>query len=70
MLDQLQALLRTQQAAPQWVQTYDELSVRRMEHFRDDPRAGGDWNVQFDSAGRIRLHCEAHVPPALMPPRK
>ena len=69
VLAQLRALLRTPNAAPQLIDTYTALSARRLEHFRDDPRAVGEWNVQFDQAGGIRLHCEAHVPPSLMPGR-
>ena len=46
---------------------YNELTARRLEHFASDPRAVGNWNVAFDANGRLRVHCEAHVPPSLMP---
>lgn len=70
LLEQLKALLRDPNTAPELVKTYAELSERRRAHFHDDPRAVGEWNVQFDHRGRVRLHCEAHVPPSLMPRRK
>ena len=65
LLEQLRALLRTPGTAPQLLDSYTELAARREQHFAQDPRAVGEWNVQFDHAGRVRLHCEAHVPPSL-----
>lgn len=70
LLEELKKLLRSPGTAPQLIDTYNDLSTRRRQHFRADPRAVGEWNVQFDQARRIRLHCEAHVPPSLMPPRQ
>ncbi len=65
LLEHVRALLRTPGTAPQLIDSYTELAARREQHFAQDPRAVGEWNVQFDHAGRVRLHCEAHVPPSL-----
>ena len=65
LLEHLRALLRTPGTAPQLIDSYTELAARREQHFAQDPRTVGEWNVQFDHAGRVRLHCEAHVPSSL-----
>jgi hypothetical protein len=66
---QLRDLLRAPGTAPEMVQTCRELAARRKQHFADDPRAVGEWQVAFDHAGRVRLPCDARVPPSLMPRR-
>ena len=70
LLEQLGDLLRIPGTAPELIETHLELTARRRQHFADDPRAVGEWNVAFDHRGRVRLHCEAHIPPALMPRRR
>ena len=65
LLEHLRELLRTPGAARELIDTCTKLEARRQEDFAKDPRAVGEWNVQFDHAGRVRLHCEAHVPPSL-----
>lgn len=67
LLEQLGKLLLNPGAAPQLIDTCKKLAARRQEHFADDPRAVGEWNVQFDHAGRVRLHCDARIPPSIDP---
>ena len=69
LLEQVKDLLGTPKAAAEARAAYNELTARRLEHFANDPRAVGNWHVAFDANGRLRLHCEAHVPPSLMPRR-
>jgi len=40
LLEQLRALLRIPDTAPELIDTYTDLSACRLEHFRDDPCAG------------------------------
>lgn len=68
-LAQLRDLLRTPGTAPQMIQACSQLAARRQQHFAADPRAVGEWSIAFDHAGRVRLHCDARVPPSLMPGR-
>ena len=67
LLEQLGKLLLSPDAAPQLIDTCKELAARRQQHFADDPRAVGEWNVKFDHAGRVRLHCDARIPPSIDP---
>ena len=67
LLEQLGELLRTPGTAPQLIDTCAKLAARRQERFTDDPRAVGEWSVVIDQAGRVRLHCDARVPPACTP---
>jgi hypothetical protein len=67
VLKQLRALMRISDTPPEMAKAFTDLSARRRKNFRDDPRAVGQWNIQFDPAGRVRLYCEAHVPPSLIP---
>lgn len=69
LLEQLDKLLRTPGTAPEMLKACKELAARRQQFFADDPRGVGEWNVQFDNAGRVRLHCDARIPPSLIPPR-
>lgn len=68
LLEELGKLLLSPGAAPQLIDTCTELAARRQQHFADDPRAVGEWNVEFDHAGRVRLHCDARIPPSITPP--
>jgi hypothetical protein len=70
VLSQLEDVLRAPGTAPQMSAACAELATRRQQHFARDPRAIGEWRVAFDNRGRVRLHCEAHVPPQLMPRRR
>jgi hypothetical protein len=63
--EQLAELLRTPGTAPQMIHACAELSARRHKHFADDPRAVGEWSIAIDHSGRVRLHCDARLPPAL-----
>lgn len=65
LLEQLAELLRTPGTAAQMIRAYAELSARRHKHFADDPRAVGEWSIAIDHSGRVRLHCDARLPPAL-----
>jgi len=67
VLEQLQALLETPAAAPQMIEAYHELSARRRERFANDPRTVGQWDVSIIPNQGLRLRCDAHVPPSLMP---
>lgn len=67
LLEQLGKLLLNPGAAPQLIDTCKKLAARRHEHFADDPRAVGEWKVEFDHAGRVRLHCDARIPPSIDP---
>ena len=67
LLEQLGELLQTAGSAPQLTDTCAQLAARRQERFADDPRAVGEWSVAIDRQGRVRLHCDARVPPALTP---
>ena len=67
LLDQLGELLGSPSAPAQLIDTYAELAARRQQRFAEDPRAVGEWSVTIDQQGRVRLHCDARVPPALMP---
>lgn len=69
LLEELGTLLLRPGAAPQLINTCTELATRRQQHFADDPRAVGEWNVEFDRAGRVRLHCDARIPPSITPPQ-
>ncbi|MGZ5164818.1 MAG: hypothetical protein ACXWIT_30775 [Burkholderiales bacterium] len=69
VLQQLDDLLRAPGTAPQMIATCANLATRRQQHFASDPRAVGEWRVAFDNQGRARLHCDARVPPSLMPRR-
>jgi hypothetical protein len=69
VLKQLEGLLRAPGTAPQMIAACADLATRRQQHFANDPRAVGEWRVAFDNRGRVRLHCEAHVPPSLIPRR-
>jgi hypothetical protein len=69
-LAHLEALLNTPDAEPGMLRAYDALAARRRERFANDPRAVGEWNVGFDANGRLRLHCDARVPPAFMPEQR
>ena len=67
LLEELGKLLLSPGAAPQLIDTCKELAARRQQHFADDLRAVGEWNVEFDHAGRVRLHCDARIPPSIDP---
>ena len=67
LLEQLGELLRSPGTAAQLIDTCAELAARRHQHFAQDPRAVGEWSVVIDQAGRVRLHCDARIPPALTP---
>jgi cytochrome c-type biogenesis protein CcmH/NrfG len=67
LLEQLGELLQAPGSAPQLIDTCARLAARRQEHFAQDPRAVGEWRVTIDPQGRVRLHCDARVPPALTP---
>ena len=67
LLQQLGELLQAPGSAPQLIDTCAQLAARRQQHFAQDPRAVGEWSVTIDPQGRVRLHCEARVPPALAP---
>jgi hypothetical protein len=67
LLEQLGEFLGTPSTAPQMIHACAELATRRHQHFADDPRAVGEWNVAIDHTGRVRLHCDARLPPALTP---
>ena len=69
VLKQLDDLLRAPGTVPQMIAACAELATRRQQHFASDPRAVGEWRVAFDHQGRVRLHCDARVPPSLMPRR-
>ena len=69
LLEQLGELLRALGTAPEMLDTCAELAARRQLHFADDPRAVGEWKIEFDHAGRVRLHCDARIPPSLTPPQ-
>jgi len=69
VLKQLEDLLRAPGTAPQMIAACADLAIRRQQHFANDPRAVGEWRVAFDHRGRVRLHCDARVPPSLMPRR-
>ena len=66
LLEQLGELVQAASAPPELLATCIELAARREQHFADDPRAVGQWNVEFDQSGSVRLHCDAHVPPSLI----
>ena len=68
LLEELGKLLLSPGAAAQLIHTCNELTARRKQHFADDPRAVGEWNVEFDHAGRVRLHCDARIPTSITPP--
>ena len=67
LLEELGKLLLSPGAAPQLIDTCKELAARRQQHFADDLRAVGEWNVELDHAGRVRLHCDARIPPSIDP---
>src|SRR5512134_3399598 len=67
LLQQLGELLQAPGTAPQLIDTCAQLAARRPGHFAQDPRAVGEWSVTIEQRGRVRLHCEARVPPALTP---
>ena len=67
LLEELGKLLLTPGAARELIDTCAELSERRKQHFAEDPRAVGEWKVEFDHAGRVRLHCDARIPPSIDP---
>lgn len=67
LLQQLGELLQAPGTAPQLIDTCAQLAARRQEHFAQDPRAVGEWSVAIEQRGRVRLHCEARVAPALPP---
>lgn len=67
LLQQLGELLQAPGTAPQLIDTCAQLAARRQEHFAQDPRAVGEWSVTIEQPGRVRLHCEARVAPALTP---
>ena len=67
LLQQLGELVQAPGSAPQLTDTCAQLAARRQAHFAQDPRAVGEWSVTIDPQGRMRLHCEARVPPALTP---
>ena len=69
LLEQLGELLRALGTAPEMLDTCAELTARRQLHFADNPRAVGEWKIEFDHAGRVRLHCDARIPPSLTPPQ-
>jgi hypothetical protein len=66
-LEQLERRLGTAGFAPQAIEACRALAARRRQHFADDPRAVGEWSVTIDHARRVRLHCDARVPPSLLP---
>jgi hypothetical protein len=70
ILKQLEDVLRAPGTAPQMIAACAELATRRQQHFASDPHAVGEWRVDFDNRGRVRLHCEARVPPQLMSRRR
>lgn len=65
LLEQLGELVHTPGTAAQMIDTCAALAARRRERFAQDPRAVGEWSVTIDQAGRVRLHCEARIPPEL-----
>lgn len=67
LLEELGKLLLTPGAARELIDTCAELAERRKQHFADDPRAVGEWKVEFDHARRVRLHCDARIPPSIDP---
>ncbi|MGZ5148123.1 MAG: hypothetical protein ACXWCP_31705 [Burkholderiales bacterium] len=69
VLKQLDDVLCAPGTAPQMIAACAALTTRRQQHFASDPRAVGEWRVAFDNQGRARLHCDARVPPSLMPRR-
>ena len=70
VLEQLEEVLRAPGTAPEMIAACADLAARRQQHFANDPRAIGEWRVAFDNRGRARLHCDARVPPSLMPRRR
>lgn len=70
LLEQLDELLRAASAPPELRDTCAELAARRQQHFADDPRAVGEWMVEFDPTGRVHLSCDARLPPSLKPPQR
>jgi len=69
-LAQLQAILKMPTVAPEMVQAYHDLTERRHSLFASDPRSVGQWSVSPDETGNVKLSCDAHVPPSLMPREK
>ncbi len=69
VLAQLAQLLRGPAAPPQMTEACHTLALRRRQHFADDVRAVGGWELRRDACGRARLHCEARVPPSLLSQR-
>lgn len=70
VLKQLEDVLRAPGTPPEMIAACADLATRRQQHFANDPRAVGEWRVAFDHRGRVRLHCEARVPPQLMSRRR
>ena len=69
-LKQLEEILRAPGTAPQMIAACADLATRRQQHFANDPRAVAEWRVAVDNRGHARLHCDARVPPSLMPRRR
>jgi hypothetical protein len=69
VLKQLEDVLRAPGTPTEMIAACADLATRRQQHFASDPRAVGEWRVAFDNRGRVRLHCDARVPPSLMPRR-
>ena len=68
-LADLEALLKTATIAPQMIAAYRDLTARRQQRLADDPRAVGEWSLSIDHAGRVRLRCDARIPPSRTPRR-
>lgn len=66
LLEQLDAILRAPATPPQMIEACHALAARRRERFANDPRAVGEWDVRLDAHGRVRLHCDARLPPSFV----
>src|ERR1035437_11165467 len=56
----LKSQLESEQAEPEFIQTYCDLSQRRDMHFATDPRVVCAWSVAADSSS-LKLHCAANL---------
>jgi len=56
------------ESPPQLRAAFDQLSLRRMHQFEDDPRIVGQWEVELPSPSNFLLRCETRIPAAYSPP--
>lgn len=68
-LEQLDQILRGSAAPPQIIEACHALALRRRERFANDVRAVGEWDLRLDAHARMRLHCDARIPPSFMSQR-